>query len=148
MNIYESESGRFNFIGDIESGREIYYKTKGLYYLYNNVLDSAEYYFQKELRDGKDFNNQNAASKGLAELYQRLHQPDSVAKYSLYAYAMSDSLYAKRKTKDIERIQSMYDYTRHQTVAHKEAQNATRANIRFLISVVVLLIVLLATSWL
>ena len=148
MNIYESESGRFNFIGDIESGREIYYKTKGLYYLYNNVLDSAEYYFQKELRDGKDFNNQNAASKGLAELYQRLHQPDYVAKYSLYAYAMSDSLYAKRKTKDIERIQSMYDYTRHQTVAHKEAQNATRANIRFLISVVVLLIVLLATSWL
>ena len=113
-----------------------------------NKFDSAEYFFRKELCDGKDFNNQNIASKGLAELYQRLHQPDSVAKYSLYAYAMSDSLYAKRKTKDIERIQSIYDYTRHQAIAHQESRNAIQANIRFLISFVILLIVLLVASWL
>ena len=148
MRIYESESELFESLGNIQKGREIYYKMKGLYYLHTNVLDSAEYYFRKELRDGKDFNNQNAASKGLAELYQRFHQPDSIAKYSQYAYAMSDSLYARRTSKEVERIQSMYDYTRHQKIAHQESQNATRANIRFLISVVVLLLVLLAASWL
>ena len=148
MDKYESESGRFNSSGDIERGREIYYKAKGLYYLYNNVLDSAEYYFRKELRDGKDFNNKNAAATGLAQLYQRLHRTDSVAKYAIYAYAMNDSVYAHQATETVERMQAMYDYSRHQEEAHQASQNATRANIRFLISVVVLLIVLLAASWL
>lgn len=148
MQIYESESELFDSLGNIQKGREIYYRIKGLYFLHTNTLDSAEYYFRKELSNGKDYNNQNAASKGLAELYQRLHQPDSVAKYSLYAYAMSDSLYAHRTTKEVERIQSMYDYTRHQAIAHHESQNAATANIKFLVTVVILLIVLLVASWL
>ena len=129
MQIYESESAFFDSLGNIQKGREIYYKIKGLYYLHTNVSDSAEYYFRKELRDGKDFNNQNAASKGLAELYQRLHQPDSVAKYYKYAYAMSDSLYAQRTAKEIERIQAMYDYTRHQAIAHQEQKKANQRTI-------------------
>ena len=148
MQIYESESEYFDSLRNIQKGREIYYKIKGLYFLHTNVLDSAEYYFRKELRDGKDFNNQNAGAKGLAELYQRLHLPDSVAKYSLYAYTMNDSLIAQRTTKEVERTQAMYDYTRHQRIAHQESQNAARANIRLIISIVVLLIVLLAASWL
>ena len=148
MQIYESESGYFDSLGNIQKGREIYYRIKGLYFLKTNVLDSAEYYFRKELLDGKDYNNQNAAAIGLAELYQILHRPDSIAKYSQYAYAMNDSMHAHRTTKEVERIQSMYDYTRHQAIAHQESQNATRANIRFLISVVVLLLVFLAASWL
>ena len=148
MQIYEAESGFFDSHGNIQKGREVYYRIKGLYFLNTNVLDSAEYHFRKELRDGKDFNNQNAGAKGLTELYQRLHQLDSAAKYSLYAYDMNDSMYAHRTTKDIERIQGMYNYTRHQEIAHKESQNATKANIRFLISLVVLLIVFLVASWL
>ena len=148
MQIYESESEYFDSLGNIQKGSEIYYCIKGLYYLHTNVLDSAEYYFRKELCDGKDFNNQNAAAIGLAELYQKHHRPDSIAKYSQYAYAMNDSMHAHRTTKEVERIQSMYDYTRHQAIAHQESQNAIQANIRFLISVVILLIVLLIASWL
>ena len=125
MNRYESESGRFNSSGDIERGREIYYYIKGLYYLYNNVLDSAEYYFRKELCDGKDFDNQHAAAKGLSELYQQLHQPDSMAKYYQYAYAMNDSVYAHQTTETLERMQAMYDYSRHQNIAHQEKEKAT-----------------------
>ena len=145
---YETESGLFNVQGDIVHGREYYYRVKGLYYLYNNILDSAEYYFRKELRDGKDFNNQHSGSLGLAELYQIRQQTDSTAKYYKYAYDMSDSLYSKRKTKDVERIQAMYNYTRQQAIALQESQSATRANIRFLISIVILLFVLLTASWL
>ena len=148
MNIYESQSGLFDSLGNIEHGREIYYKAKGLYYLYSDKLDSAEYYFRKELRDGKDFNNQNAAAKGLVELYQKLHINDSVAKYSLYAYAMSDSLYAQRTTKDVERIQAMYNYTRNQDIAHKESKRAALANRRLLFSLIVLLAIFLVSSWL
>ena len=148
MQIYESESGYFDSLGNIQKGREIYYRIKGLYFLHINVLDSAEYYFRKELHDGKDFDNQHSGALGMSALYEILHQADSLAKYNQFAYMMSDSLYAHRKTKDIERIQAMYDYTRHQEIANKESQNATRANYRFLFSIVVLLIVLLVTSWL
>ena len=148
MDIYENQSGLFDSQGNIESGREYYYNVKGLYYLGIGKLDSARYFFQKEISKGKDFNNQNAAAKGLSKLYQQLYKPDSVAKYSLYAYAMSDSLYKKRTTKDIERIQAMYDYTRHQEVARKESERAALANRKLLICFIVLLAVLLLSSWL
>ena len=129
IQMYESESELFDSFGNIQKGREVYYRIKGLFFLHTNVLDSAEYYFRKELRDGKDFNNQNAGAKGLTELYQRLHQLDSAAKYSLYAYDMNDSMYARRATKDIERIQAMYNYTRHQKIAHQEQKKANQRTI-------------------
>ena len=124
MDTYETLSGRFDSYGNIETGREIYYRSKGLYFLHTNKLDSAEYYFRKELRDGKDFNNQHSAALGLAELYHIQHISDSTAKYYRHAYAMSDSLYSKRTTKDVERIQSMYDYSRHQEIAKRESERA------------------------
>ena len=65
MDIYESQSGYFDSVGNIGTGREIYYKAKGRYYLYIGILDSADYWFRKELRDGRDFDNQHAAAKGL-----------------------------------------------------------------------------------
>lgn len=148
IRIYETESGFLDPLGNIQRGREIYYRIKGLYFLHTNVLDSAEYYFHKELCDGKDFDNQHSAAIGLSELNQKLHRPDSVAKYSLYAYAMSDSLYKKRAAKDVERIQAMYDYSRHQEVARKESEKATLANRKLLICFIVLLAVLLLSSWL
>ena len=126
MNRYESESGFFDSLGNIEKGREIYYKAKGLYYLYNNRYDSAEYYFRKELRDSKDFNNQNAAAMGLALLYQKTHKTDSAAKYAIYAYAMNDSMYAQKTTKTVERMQAMYDYSRHQEIAKQEKEKADK----------------------
>lgn len=145
MQIYESESELFDSLGNIQKGREIYYRIKGLYFLNKNILDSAEYYFRKELRDGKDFNNQNAGAMGMAALYQKLHKPDSAAKYSLYAYAMNDSLIAQRTTKEVERIQAMYNYTRHQELAYKEQKKANQRAIIIWICIGVIIIICLLT---
>lgn len=131
MDKYESKSGRFDSKGNIEAGREIYYRVKGLYYLHTGRLDSAEYYFRKELCAGKDFNNQHAGAKGLVELYQKLKKPDSVAKYYQYAYSMGDSIYKKRTAKEVERIKAIYDYTRNQEIAHQESEKAGR--LRFIL---------------
>ncbi|MCR5366222.1 MAG: hypothetical protein K6E67_08800 [Prevotella sp.] len=124
MDIYESKSGLFDASGNIEHGREVYYNIKGFYYLYINNLDSAEYYFRKELREGKDYNNQHAGAKGLSELYQLLNIPDSMAKYYRYAYVMNDSVYTQKTAKEIKRMQAMYDYTRHQEIARKKSEEA------------------------
>lgn len=126
MNIYEAESGYFDNNGNIEKGREIYYYSKGLYYLTTQQYDSAEYYFRKELINGKDFNNQNAASRGLALLFQQKHMGDSAAKYALYSYEMNDSVYANMATKEIEQMQSMYDYSRNQEIARLAKEESER----------------------
>ena len=143
IEIYESMSGRFDSLGNIESGREIYYNIKGLYYLGIGKLDSARYFFQKEISKGKDFNNQNAAAKGLALLYQKQHQSDSSAKYAIYAYTMLDSLYAQRSTKEVERMQAMYDYTRHQKTAQQEKERASveKTKRQFTIALLVLIVI-------
>ena len=129
---YEKESGYFDSEGNIENGREAYYYVKGLYYLSINQLDSAEYYFRKELRDGKDFNNQNAGSRGLALLYQKSHQPDSAAKYAFYSYAMNDSAYLVMATQEVEKSRAMYDYTRNQEIAKQEQDRANQEHKKLL----------------
>ena len=125
MDQYESNSGCFDSLGNITHGREIYYKSKGLYYLNTNALDSAEYYFRKELHDGRDFNNQNAAAMGLALLFKKQNKNDSSAHYALYGYAMMDSSYARMTTQTVERMQALYNYTRFQETARKESERAT-----------------------
>ena len=147
MDIYESKSGLFDAHGNIAHGREIYYNTKGCYYLETGRLDSAEYYFRKELYDGKDFNNQNAAAKGLTNLYQKLYRNDSTTKYAVYAYAVNDSLYAQRSTQTVERMQAMYDYSRSQELARKEKENAAKEKRRLYFSVSLSLLIIVIGAY-
>ena len=124
MEFYEKYSGFFDETGKIEHGREIYYNIKGYYYMGISRYDSAEYFFRKELRCGKDFNNQNAGAKGLADLFLILHKSDSAAKYYQYAYAMNDSLFAHTATETVERMHAMYDYSNYQEIARKKTEEA------------------------
>ncbi len=126
IDIYESKSGLFDAQGKIAVGKEVYYNFKGQYYLNTGRLDSAEFYFRKELHDGKDFNNQGAAAMGLAKIYQKQQNNDSAVYYALYAHAMGDSLYAHKTMQTIKRMQSLYDYTRNQEIAQKEKENAAK----------------------
>jgi cbb3-type cytochrome oxidase subunit 3 len=79
----------------------------------------------------------------LSELYQHLNLPDSSAKYALYAYTMLDSVYAQRTTKEVERIQAMYDYTRHQEIAQQEKERASdeKSKRQFTIALLVLIVI-------
>ena len=146
MKEYESGSGYFDSNNNIEEGREVYYYSKGLYFLSTNNHDSAEYYFRKELRDGKDFNNQNAGSRGLALLFQKTHKPDSAAKYALYSYAMNDSAYAQMATQEVEKAKAMYDYTRNQEIAQQEQHRADQEHEKLLRIVFLLLFVALISA--
>ena len=122
MQAYEEGSGFFDEEGKIEPGREIYYYYKALLLMNENKLDSAEFFLRRELCDADDYNNQNASSQGLALLFKMRQIPDSAMKYALYSYAMNDSVYAQMTTKEIEQIQSLYDYTRYQKETRRHAE--------------------------
>ena len=143
LDIYERESGFFDADKNIEPGREIYYYTKGYYYLKTCQYDSAEYFFRKELATGKDFNNQNAGARGLALLFQQTHKPDSAAKYALYSYAMNDSVYDHEATAEVARMKSLYDYTRYEQEAQQSQILAMSAQLRFVITAVIALLILI-----
>lgn len=145
MDIYERESGFFDSENNIEKGRESYYNMKGHYYLAVNQYDSAEYYFRKELRDGKDFNNQNGGSRGLALLFQKKHIPDSAAKYALYSYEMNDSVYAHMAMQEVEKTRAMYDYSRNQRIAEEAKEKAEREQ-RIVWAVLTIMVLLMMAS--
>ena len=146
IDSYVRYSGLFDHEGNIEAGREVFYNVIGLFCLHENKLDSAEYWFRKELRDGRDFNNQHMGAKGLSILYNNKHQCDSALNYALYAYAMNDSMYAQKTTETVERLQSMYDYSRHQELARKESERATQERQKRQTVVVILILVALLSA--
>ena len=124
IDFYESQSGYFSEDGNIEDGREAYYYLRGIYHLAVQELDSAYYYFRKELSKGLDYENQNSASRGLALYFQLVHKPDSAAFYSLYSYEMNDSVYASKTTYEVEHMHRMYNYLRYQEKALASEKHA------------------------
>ena len=137
---FESSS-LFNSSGDIEEGREVYYYVKGEYYLAIHQLDSAEYMFRKELRDGKDLNNQIAGNKGLEMLYENKRIPDSIAKYAKLSYELNDSTYLLSEMQNIQKLQASYNYNHHKLLAEQNAKKAqhTLNNLVVLIALVIIL---------
>ena len=126
-NQYEAHSGFFDTNGDIVKGREIYYYIKGNYYLATHQLDSAEYLFRKELRDGKDLNNQIAGNKGLQLVYEQRRISDSIAKYAKLSYELNDSAYSLSEMQNIQKLQASYNYNHKKELAEKESRKALAA---------------------
>ena len=127
IDAYDSNSGFFDDEGNISEGREIYYHTKGEYFLAIQELDSAEHLFRKELRNGKDLNNQIAGCKGLQKVYEQRKISDSIAKYASLSYELNDSAYSLSEMQNIQKFQASYDYNHIKYKADKKELEAERA---------------------
>ena len=135
--LYEQESGLFDAEKNIAKGFEIYYYIKGECYLATHQLDSAEYWFRKELRDGKDIRNQIAGSKGLQEVFEKKKNSDSIAKYATLAYELNDSAYSLSEMDNIQKYQASYNFNYHRFLAK---QKESEAKIAWLSAIIVFLI--------
>ena len=147
LELYETKSGNVDENGNVSEGREIYYYVKGLYFYHINHIDSAEYFFRKELCEGKDLNNQIAGSKGLQKIYEKKKISDSIAKYANLGYILNDSAYSLSEMQNIQKLQASYNYNHQQFLAEKNARKAERT-VAWLIVVSVLLVVLLLAIYL
>jgi tetratricopeptide (TPR) repeat protein len=128
--------------GNVSPGREIFYYKRGRYYLQTGQLDSAEYFFRKELRDGRNINNQIAGRKGLQLLYERLGRADSVAKYAAEGYNLSDSVYILSESQNMQSLQAMFDYTQNQLMVVQKTSELKTTKIRMAVVVISLLVVI------
>ena len=146
IRLYETKSGLFDKYGNIEKGREVFYYSKGLFYLSVNQLDSAEFFFRKELRYGTTANDQICASQGLCKLYERKHNNDSVAKYAKYSYRLSDSTYVKENAANLQRMQALHNFTRHQQIAVEKEKSLRASKTRARILVIGIMVAFLVLA--
>ena len=123
MDIFEHESGLFDENGNIASGREHYYNSKGLYYLGTGKTDSAEYYFRRLLPYGY----QIEACEGLLSIYEERKNADSIAKYATLYKDAQVQWASSRQSSSIIQSSAMYRYERNQNLAAQKAQEASRA---------------------
>lgn len=113
LSIYEQHSGQVN-TKTHESSFPIYYYAKGRVLAALGKLDSAEFFYRKELTEDADWNNRQAAYRGLRLLFEQKGQMDSVCKYAPLQCDAVDSSYQEKLSKNLQNLNEMYDYTRLQ----------------------------------
>ena len=113
LYIYEAHSGLVD-MKTHESSFPIYYYAKGRVLAATGQLDSAEYFYRKEL-EAKDWNNRQAAYRGLRMLFEQKGLADSVCKYAPLQCDAVDSAYQEMLSQSLQNLHELYDYNRLQT---------------------------------
>ncbi len=145
MQLYETKSGFFDSVLNISKGKELYYYVKGNYYLASHRSDSSEYYFRKLLRTANSLNHYECAYRGLSRVYELTGRADSALKYSNLAYSYNDSSHRKKITEYYTRNQNSYNFSRQQKIADIKSDEALRAWLYWVITLLLFLTVIVLT---
>ena len=113
LSIYEAHSGQVD-MKTHECSFPIYYYAKGRVLAATGRLDSAEYFYRKEL-EAPDWNNRQAAYRGLRMLFEQKGFADSVCKYAPLQCDAVDSAYQEKLSESLQNLHELYDYNRLQT---------------------------------
>ena len=113
LSIYEAHSGQVD-MKTHECSFPIYYYAKGRVLAATGRLDSAEYFYRKEL-EAQDWDNRQAAYRGLRMLYEQKGLADSVCKYAPLQCDAVDSAYQEMLSQSLQNLHELYDYNRLQT---------------------------------
>lgn len=138
LDIYEKESGNFDESGQLLNGG-IFYYDKGRYLLAVGRTEEARNNFNGAIRRGFP----EAGYRGLLSLYEKMHIPDSIAKYAMLFAAANDSCYLHVNQEKVHQISAMYDYSRQQQLAEESKAKATR--LKFYLVCVLLAVLAAAT---
>ena len=121
LSIYEQHSGCVDMTTH-ECSFPIYYYAKGRVLATTGQLDSAEYFYRKEL-EAQDWNNREAAYRGLRMVFEQKGLTDSVCKYAPLQCDAVDSAYQEMLSQSLQNLHELYDYNRLQAEnSQKELQ--------------------------
>lgn len=141
LNIYEQESDVIKR-GEVDRRRLVFYYPKGLYFLTINKIDSAQYFFRKLINSSHvPSNNVEAGYRGLYLLFKKTGQKDSLAKYADLCYQLNSLSYASTSKKDIQRMQSLYNYSRSQKETMLMKEVAHKNSMYFMVALILAILV-------
>lgn len=101
---------------------------KGRYYMFMNQLDSAYNNLHESFGLAKSYGNKAAATNALALFYARTHQSMLGEQFALQSLEYQDSDFMETRNTQLQQVQAMYDYSRHQkqaTIAEMKAMQRT-----------------------
>ena len=110
LDIFERHSGLVD-PETHECSFPIYYYAKGRVLSAFGKYDSAEHFFRKELA-AEDWNNRQAACRGLRELFGKLGMKDSALKYAALQCEAVDSDYQTMIADNLQNLHEQYNYNR------------------------------------
>lgn len=116
---YEKQSGLMNENEDVTKGKEIYYYTKGKFYLKSNQIQASIKMFKKLLWNSCLNDEKVKACSGLVKAFQVQNEKDSVVKYSLLMQELCDSCIHDMQHGVLIKMQSLYEL---EQVEHKKAE--------------------------
>ena len=120
---------------------------KGKYYMMTNQLDSANNYLQQSLASCLSYSNKAATTKALSQYYLKIDQPTLASKWALKSMEYQDSDFIESRQDQLQQVQAMYDYNRHQKSAIFAEQKATqRANIIYILIIGCFILLALLTN--
>lgn len=117
---------------------------RGLYYMFKNDLDSAYDCLNKSLSLSKSYSIKATMAKALVQYYSKVNQPNLAIKFALKCIEYQDSDFIETRNSQLQQMQAMYDYGRHQDLAVSAEKRATlRAHIIYIlvISSIVILVI-------
>ena len=120
LSIYERHSGKVDPVTH-ECSFPIYYYAKGRVLAATGQLDSAEYFYRKEL-EAQNWNNRQAAYRGLRMVFEQKGLTDSVCKYAPLQCDAVDSSYQEKLSQNLQNLQELYDYSRAQKDSYEKRQ--------------------------
>ena len=118
----------------LNSGKEIFSYSVGLYYLNIGNNDSALYWFRMLEKQAQDINQQACAYEGLARTYEKIGKKDLAVRYALLAYSYNDSTHRERAAENYQRTHALYNYSRNQQIAENKTRETMEAQKRFELS--------------
>lgn len=143
LRIYETESGWFNENGSIIKGKELFYYVKGLFLLSVGEHDKAKELFIKELSLTNDWDNKQAAYRGLSKYYKTIGVYDSAYIYSQLQSAASDSSVTNNDRTILKNLVQNYNYSQHQQQALIKVQEVSRLQ-KLLFTTIFVIVIMIA----
>ena len=144
---YETEYSLFDKEGNLPPTKRQFFYYKGRYYDQMNQLDSAEYYYRKIYHPKMFHSTKDAMYRGLLNVFQKRHIPDSIAKYAQLFCQANDSSIAKKDQELTAKMASSYRYNRYQKESSERAKQVYGIRIiLILVSILFVLIVVFSVA--
>lgn len=111
---------------DYEDAKAYILYEKGLYYLLTSQLDSAYDCLKESLRLCRSYGCKSATAGAFAQYFKKVNQPNLAAQYALLSSEYNDSNWIAARKDQLQQVQAMYNYNRHQEIARKIEQKAEK----------------------
>ena len=132
---------------EYEDSKAYILSERGLYYMFVNQLDSAYKDLSQSLNLCKSYSNKANTTKALAQYYSKVNQPKMAAAFALKSLEYQDSDFIETRNTQLQQLQGMYDYGRHQKLAVQAEKKAIQRSHIIYILVIACVTILVISAY-